>query len=70
MSNMSYCRFENTARDLDDCIEAIENNEIHSLSDTEIDGLRAIQNLARCLNELKDDIEAGIYCSQRDNGDE
>ena len=25
MGNMSYCRFENTARDLRDCLDAIEN---------------------------------------------
>ena len=25
MGNMSYCRFENTNRDLDDCSEALEN---------------------------------------------
>ena len=25
MGNMSYCRFENTANDLDDCQEALEN---------------------------------------------
>lgn len=24
MSNMSYCRFQNTVRDLDDCKDAIE----------------------------------------------
>ena len=24
MSNMSYCRFENTSRDLQDCIDAVE----------------------------------------------
>jgi len=24
MSNMSYCRFENTSRDLRDCVEALE----------------------------------------------
>lgn len=26
MSNMSYCRFENTARDLSDCAEHIHDN--------------------------------------------
>lgn len=25
MSNMSYCRFENTARDFDDCASALED---------------------------------------------
>lgn len=27
MSNMSYCRFENTASDLRDCLEALDNGE-------------------------------------------
>lgn len=27
MSNMSYCRFENTLRDLQDCAIALEENE-------------------------------------------
>ena len=26
MSNMSYCRFENTANDMEDCIEALEES--------------------------------------------
>ena len=30
MSNMAYCRFYNTRRDLRDCIEAIECGDIHS----------------------------------------
>lgn len=25
MANMSYCRFENTYKDLQDCLEALEN---------------------------------------------
>ena len=27
MANMSYCRFENTYRDLADCVEALETRE-------------------------------------------
>jgi len=26
MANMSYCRFENTTQDMDDCIEALEEH--------------------------------------------
>lgn len=33
MSNMSYCRFNNTDLDLDDCLEAIENQAIESKSE-------------------------------------
>lgn len=27
MTNMSYCRFENTSEDITDCIEALEEND-------------------------------------------
>ena len=30
MANMSYCRFQNTKKDLDDCITALENLDINS----------------------------------------
>ena len=33
MANMSYCRFHNTSMDMDDCIEALVNEE--SLSGSE-----------------------------------
>ena len=32
MSNMSYCRFENTLKDLDDCYENMDSKD---LSETE-----------------------------------
>lgn len=33
MANMSYCRFENTLSDLEDCFEALQNGEIESTSE-------------------------------------
>jgi len=48
MGNMSYCRFENTARDLADCVNAINNGEIYEFSsDYEVDGLRNLLRLAQ-----------------------
>lgn len=35
MANMSYCRFHNTAMDLDDCLEALEWEDDEKLSDFE-----------------------------------
>lgn len=35
MSNMSYCRFENTVADLDDCYESMSMGD-NDLSDTEV----------------------------------
>ena len=35
MPNMSYCRYENTLKDLHDCHEAMQDEDISKLSDTE-----------------------------------
>ena len=36
MSNMSYCRFENTFKDLQDCLEDLEyGNDFSELSESE-----------------------------------
>jgi hypothetical protein len=35
MSNMSYCRFENTCNDLQDCVRALSNSDLEKLSDSE-----------------------------------
>ena len=47
MSNMSYCRFENTAEALDDCVQALNgilnNNEQRGeISEFEISGIAKI----------------------------
>ena len=46
MSNMSYCRFENTARDLVDCVNQIKCGDIHELNSYELSGLKDILDLA------------------------
>ena len=38
MGNMSYCRFENTARDLGDCVHALLRKEAEDLSHYELNG--------------------------------
>ena len=35
MANMSYCRFENTLRDLFDCLHAMDDGTDYCLSETE-----------------------------------
>ena len=54
MGNMSYCRFENTARDLQDCVNAINKGEIVELNEYEVEGLRNILELCK---EILDDQE-------------
>ena len=67
---MSYCRFENTSRDLEDCIEAIENGEINELNEYEIEAIKTMQYQAKCILEMKDDIEIGIKDSEEYNQEE
>ena len=56
MPNMSYCRFENTARALQDCVYAIQDNEVNNLSTYEVNGLAEIQLLAMDIVSMQDEI--------------
>lgn len=47
MANLSYCRFQNTARDLADCVEAIECDEIQDLDPQELNGLKKLLELSQ-----------------------
>ena len=64
MSNMSYCRFENTANDLEDCIEAIENEEINDLGVFEVQGLERLLEQAKIILRYRNEIEEGIEQSK------
>ena len=58
MPNMSYCRFENTARAMADCISAIEDNDVsENLSIYEVNGLKDMQMMALDLVNLENEIE-------------
>ncbi len=48
MSNMPHCRFENTAKDLDDCLDALEEVEgdITKLSESEQKAFHRLLQLA------------------------
>ena len=55
---MSYCRFENTARAMADCVSAIEDNDTSQhLSIYEVNGLKDMQMLAMDLINLESEIE-------------
>jgi hypothetical protein len=54
MANMSYCRFENTANDLRDCVNAIRNGETDELNKYELEGLQEILYLAQEIIDDKD----------------
>ena len=54
---MSYCRFKNTSLDLGDCLEAIENGEIHDMADFEYEGIRDILDYCEEILEHRQDLE-------------
>lgn len=61
MGNMSYCRFENTAADLEDCVHAIENGEMTvEMSDYEVDALQDLLNHSLSIAAMKTQIERAI----------
>ena len=51
MSNMSYCRFENTAVDLSDCLEHIEDD----LEGYEFKARKRLISLARRIADYDED---------------
>jgi len=58
---MSYCRFENTARDLRDCVQAIENGEhTDDLSSYERNGLEELLGLCEEMFHMKEEIEDAL----------
>ena len=56
MANMSYCRFQNTAMDLADCLDALENHWDMDLSTDEVNGLENLLADARELVYMEDTI--------------
>ena len=57
---MSYCRFENTARDLADCVSAVNRGEIYELNEYEVQGLLDILSLCNDMLENEDYIHETI----------
>ena len=51
---MSYCRFENTANDLADCVSAIQRGDTQELNTYEVQGLRRLIDLC---NDIIDEEE-------------
>lgn len=55
MANMSYCRFENTSRDLADCVHALEYDE--EISEREMHYVCVMRTLCEDFIALLDRIE-------------
>lgn len=45
MPNMSYCRFENTLEDLQDCEQALRDNKLFDLSESELEKAKKLIQL-------------------------
>jgi predicted oxidoreductase len=69
MGYMSYCKFEMTAQELSNCLDAIIEGDINELSYEEIYGLRSILQMAEEIVDMKDDIK-GIEQSKKYNEEE
>lgn len=54
---MSYCRFENTAKDMQDCIYAIEERDVYELSSYEVKALAEFLTLAHEITSMEPEIE-------------
>ena len=54
---MSYCRFENTAKDMQDCIYAIEERDVYDFSDYELRGFKEVYELAQEIVNMEPEIE-------------
>ena len=69
MSNMSYCRFENTSRDLEDCIQAIQDHyeKCEDLSRYEIEALHTLLEQAKQVVDLSEEIELIIAKHDQNN---
>ena len=57
MANMSYCRFENTTKDMEDCLHAIEYGETNDLNEYEVRALAEFVTLAKEIINLEPEIE-------------
>lgn len=58
MSNMSYCRFENTSRDMEDCLRAIIDGQTEDLNEYEARSLLRMMRQCEEILRWKDDVES------------
>ena len=57
MPNMTYCRFENTYSDLEDCVSSLESKNLEELSDQEKKFAKAMRELCEEYLELTEEEE-------------
>lgn len=57
MANMSYCRFENTYKDMLNCYQALMDNDVQDLSKSELKYAVRMMELCESILEYRDDVE-------------
>ena len=71
MANMSYCRYENTSKDLHDVVNALMHSDCdEDLSRYEVTGLKLILELSQQIVNMEDKIENIIENSESSIYDE
>ncbi len=61
MGNMSYCRFQNTANDLQECIDELFSYGVDDdMSMRELKALKKMMGMARDILDYTDDVEDAI----------
>tara|TARA_B100000676_G_scaffold98795_1_gene98691 strand:+ start:1756 stop:1971 length:216 start_codon:yes stop_codon:yes gene_type:complete len=71
MANMSYCRYENTSKDLHDVVKALMHSDCdEDLSYYEVTGLKLILELSQQIVNMEDKIENIIENSESSIYDE
>ena len=64
---MSYCRFENTAKDMRDCVNAIEDRDVYDFGSHELRGFKEGYELAQEIVNMDYDIEKIIEYYESSN---
>jgi len=54
---MSYCRFENTAKAMQDCVYALEERDVEDLSSYEVNGLRDLLSYSENIVDMTEEIK-------------
>lgn len=63
MANMAYCRFQNTLKDMTDCLDALYENK-YPQSGTE---LKAMREMLNCCHDLTATIEDTLTIIDKEN---
>lgn len=64
MSNMSYCRWENTYNDLKDCFNSMQEEQGEILSESEMNCKRMLLNMAKEMIELEQEQKLCLRCGK------